>query len=66
MPTLVVVGERDEETPPAYAQALADGHRRARELAIVPGAGHIANLEAPAAVNALLREHLDAAERATA
>ena len=30
----------------------------------MPGAGHIANLEAPAAVNALLRAHLDAAEAA--
>jgi 3-oxoadipate enol-lactonase len=65
VPALVVVGERDEETPPTYAQALADGIAGA-ELAVVPGAGHIANLEAPAAVNALLRGHLDAAERAAA
>jgi pimeloyl-ACP methyl ester carboxylesterase len=65
VPTLVAVGELDEETPPAYAQALADGIPGAR-LAIVPGAGHISNLEAPAAVNALLREHLDRAEQAAA
>ena len=65
VPTLVAVGERDEETPPSYARALADGIPGA-ELVIVPGAGHIANLEAPAAVNALLRSHLAAAERAAA
>jgi pimeloyl-ACP methyl ester carboxylesterase len=65
VPTLVVVGERDEETPPAYAQALADGISGAA-LSIVPGAGHISNLEAPAAVNALLGSHLAAAERAVA
>jgi 3-oxoadipate enol-lactonase len=65
VPTLVIVGELDEETPPAYAQALADGIAGA-ELSVVPGAGHISNLEAPAAVNALLGSHLDTAERATA
>ena len=59
-PTLVVVGEHDEETPPAYAQALADGIPGAR-LAIVPGAGHIVEPRGPRRrSNALLREHLDA------
>ena len=41
VPTLVLVGEHDEETPPAYAEALAGRHRRARTLEIIPGAGHI-------------------------
>jgi len=59
--TLVLVGEHDEETPLSYAQALADGIPHAR-LQIIPGAGHISNLEAPEAVNIALREHLDAAE----
>jgi 3-oxoadipate enol-lactonase len=61
VPTLVLVGERDVETPPAYARALADGIAGAR-LAVVPGAGHIVNLEAAPAVNTLLRAHLDEAE----
>ena len=59
-PTLVLVGEHDEETPLAYAEALASGIRGAR-LQIIPGAGHISNLEAPETVNAALREHLAAA-----
>ena len=56
-PTLVVVGELDTETPPAYAAMLARGIAGAR-LEVVPGVGHIVNLEAPAAVNRLLRHHL--------
>jgi 3-oxoadipate enol-lactonase len=61
VPTLVLVGERDEETPLSYAEALAAGIAGAR-LQIIPLAGHISNLEAPEAVNIALREHLDAAE----
>jgi pimeloyl-ACP methyl ester carboxylesterase len=61
VPTLVVVGELDEETPPAYARALAAAIPRAR-LAMVAGAGHIVNLEAPAVVTRLLRTHVDAVE----
>jgi len=60
-PTLVLVGERDEETPLPYAEALAAGIAGAR-LQIIPAAVHISNLEAPEAVNIALREHLDAAE----
>ena len=63
VPTLVVVGELDEETPLSYAEALRDGIPGA-QLAIVPGAGHISNLEAPGAVNALLAEFLDRVEAA--
>ena len=63
VPTLVLVGEHDEETPLAYAEALAAGISRAR-LQIIPGAGHISNLENPEAVSTALREHLDTAEAA--
>ncbi len=52
--TLVVVGEHDEETPLAYARVLADLVPDAR-LEVVPGAGHLANLEQPDRVNDLLR-----------
>jgi 3-oxoadipate enol-lactonase len=61
VPTLVLVGEHDEETPLSYAQALAAGTAGAR-LQIIPGAGHVSNLEAPEAVSSALREHLDAVE----
>lgn len=60
-PTLVVVGELDHETPVAYAQELADGIPGAR-LAVVPGAGHLVNAEAPETVNRLIADHLDATE----
>lgn len=64
-PTLVVVGDEDTETPPSYAQAIADGIPGAR-LVMVPGAGHLVNLEAPAAVNDALRGHwLDGAAAET-
>jgi pimeloyl-ACP methyl ester carboxylesterase len=56
-PTLVVCGELDAETPPSYSRYLA-GHIPGARLAIVPGAGHLANLERPAEVNALLEAFL--------
>lgn len=60
-PTLCVVGELDEETPVAYAFALADLIPHSK-LVVVPQAGHLVNVEAPDAVNDLLREHIDRAE----
>ena len=59
-PTLCIVGELDQETPVAYAFALADLIPHAK-LAVIPQAGHLLNAEAPDAVNQLLREHLEGA-----
>jgi len=56
-PTLVIVGEHDEETPAAYAAHLADAIAGAY-LEEVPEAGHISNLEAPVVINRLLRQFL--------
>jgi 3-oxoadipate enol-lactonase len=56
-PTLCAVGELDEETPVAYAFALADLIPHAR-LVVIPQAGHLLNVEAPEAVNQLLEEQL--------
>ena len=53
VPTLVIVGEHDRETPLPYATFIADAIPGAR-LEVVAGAGHITNLEQPAAVNRLL------------
>jgi pimeloyl-ACP methyl ester carboxylesterase len=53
-PTLVMVGAEDTETPEAYARAIADRIPRAR-LVVIPKAGHLANVEAPEAVNEELR-----------
>ena len=60
-PTLVMVGELDQETPLAYSQYLVDHLPNAR-LAVVPDAGHLLNAEAPEPVNRLLAEHLTAVE----
>ena len=61
-PTLVMVGELDQETPPPYSQYLVDHLPNAR-LAVLPGAGHLLNAEAPEQVNRMLTEHLTTAER---
>ncbi len=52
-PTLVIVGDDDTETPPAYAEALATGIPNAR-LERIASAGHLVNLERPDVVNGLL------------
>ena len=57
VPTLVVVGEEDEITPPAESVLLRDRIPGAR-LVTVAGAGHLSSLEQPAAWNAALREFL--------
>ena len=54
--TVIGVGALDSETPVAYGQALVDGIPRAR-LQVIDGAGHLLNVEAPEAVNALIRAH---------
>jgi pimeloyl-ACP methyl ester carboxylesterase len=53
VPTLVLVGRDDEFTPVSDAQYLQQRIPDA-ELVIVEGAGHLPNLEQPAAVNAAL------------
>ena len=52
-PTLVVVGDADEMTPPKVAEEIAGGITGAR-LVVVPDCGHLTTLERPAAVNAAL------------
>jgi len=58
MPTLVLVGERDRPNT-SLAQALAGALPDAR-FEVVPGAGHAANVDAPAVVSTALRAFLDA------
>jgi pimeloyl-ACP methyl ester carboxylesterase len=53
VPTLVLVGEEDVITPVADAQAMVAAIPGAR-LAVIPKSGHLANLETPDAVNAVL------------
>jgi pimeloyl-ACP methyl ester carboxylesterase len=56
-PTLVLVGEADQLTPPERAQEMAAGIRGAR-LVVVPASGHLSALEQPERVNAALVEWL--------
>jgi pimeloyl-ACP methyl ester carboxylesterase len=49
VPTLVLVGEQDQLTPPDLARELAAGIAHAH-LVLVPGCGHGATLEQPQAV----------------
>jgi 3-oxoadipate enol-lactonase len=55
VPTLVIVGEDDQLTPPTDARAIAEDIAGA-ELLIIPDAGHLVNIEAPEQFNtAVLR-----------
>jgi pimeloyl-ACP methyl ester carboxylesterase len=66
-PTLVLVGEQDVITPIADARLLFERIPHA-ELAVITDAGHLANLEQPAAVTQriamFLREQLNVPDRA--
>ncbi|MCA1683005.1 MAG: alpha/beta hydrolase [Actinobacteria bacterium] len=57
VPTLVVVGEHDEPSPPAEAEAMAAAIPGAR-LEVIPGAGHLSNLERPEVFTAALETFL--------
>jgi pimeloyl-ACP methyl ester carboxylesterase len=57
LPTLVVVGERDDADFQAQADALARGIPGARK-AVIPGVGHMSNMEDPATFNRLVLDFL--------
>jgi 3-oxoadipate enol-lactonase len=59
VPTLVLCGEEDTLTPPAGARAMAQAIRGSR-LELIPRAGHLANLENPAAFDQALEGFLAA------
>lgn len=56
-PTLVICGAEDVLTPPEEARLMAERIPGAR-LALIPAAGHLSNLEQPAAFNAALLDFL--------
>jgi pimeloyl-ACP methyl ester carboxylesterase len=56
-PTLVLVGDGDELTPPALSQEMATGIAGSR-LVTVPDCGHLSTLERPEQVNQALVEWL--------
>jgi len=56
-PTLVLVGDGDELTPPELSKEICAGISGARFI-VVPGSGHLSTLEKPDAVNTALAEWL--------
>jgi len=58
-PTLLLYGERDERAPLPVAEALNRGIPGS-ELVVVPGVGHVLNIEAADAFNAEVRRFLHA------
>lgn len=59
VPTLIVVGEEDVPTPVKEAREMHERIRGSR-LEVIEHAGHLANIERPAAFNHLLTEFLAA------
>jgi pimeloyl-ACP methyl ester carboxylesterase len=57
LPSLVVGAAQDLAVPPEHSQVLAQGLPNAK-LTIIPGAGHMANLEQPELFNAALLDFL--------
>lgn len=57
VPTLIVVGDQDVLTPPKMARAMHQGISGSR-LEVLAESGHLANMERPAAFNAVLAEFL--------
>jgi 3-oxoadipate enol-lactonase len=57
VPVLALVGEEDTLTPLAEARKIAEGVPDGR-LVVIPGAGHLSNLESPEAFNEAVRSFL--------
>ena len=61
VPTLILCGAGDKVTPPALSAELGKIIARAR-LRLIEGAGHIANLEDPAAFNSAVEDFIRLAD----
>jgi pimeloyl-ACP methyl ester carboxylesterase len=57
VPTLLIWGDADKRSPMRIAHQLRDAIPSAK-LAVLDGAGHVSNLEAPARFNLIVREFL--------
>jgi pimeloyl-ACP methyl ester carboxylesterase len=57
-PTLLLWGEQDRLVPPSYAKRFASGIAGRTTLHQIPGAGHLAQLDAPEAVAAAVLDFL--------
>ena len=61
-PTLILVGELDQSTPPSDAKLMAERIPGA-QLAILPGASHLSNLEATEAFNRAVLSFVEEIDR---
>jgi 3-oxoadipate enol-lactonase len=61
-PTLVLVGEDDQPTPPELSEELANNISGAK-LEIIARAGHLSNLDRPALFNSIVRQFIESIER---
>jgi pimeloyl-ACP methyl ester carboxylesterase len=57
VPTLLVYGDNDVRAPLPVAEDLHDAIKGSK-LAVIPGVGHLCNVEAPERFNALVRGFL--------
>ncbi len=57
-PTVVIVGDADQLTPPELSREIAEGIPGAR-LVVVPECGHLTTIERPEAVNRVLAEWME-------
>jgi pimeloyl-ACP methyl ester carboxylesterase len=57
VPTVVITGEEDGIAPVDEARAMSDAIRQS-SFEMIPGAGHLSNIERPAAFNAIFGEFL--------
>ena len=58
VPTVMPAGQRDQMTPLPVIKSLTDTIPR-HQLIVMPGAGHFAPMEIPAAVSSAMRRGLD-------
>lgn len=61
IPTLIMVGENDQLTPPLASLSMQEKIPHAR-MYVIPGAGHLSNLENPTAFNQKLLSFLSEVE----
>ena len=57
LPMLVIVGQEDVLTPPADSERIQRATGRS-QLVVLPGVGHLSNLEAPEAFSTALGNFL--------
>jgi pimeloyl-ACP methyl ester carboxylesterase len=60
-PTLILWGEQDRVIPPSYARRFAQGIAGPAQVRIIPGAGHLADLDAPGPVSEAILTFLERA-----